>query len=259
MTVGWDNPRTAELYERFNARHARYREANAALVAHAALDGDLEVLDIGAGTGHTTESALGVLGDDARVVCFEPAHAMLAAGRARVRDARVTWTGELRRGSSFDRVLCGAAVWQLGPLGDAVTRLAALVGNGGALCFTIPALYLGEGDEPGAGSDPFLHELLARVATGRVPEASPQDPLPSAAGVDALLATAGLEPDRWTFRRRVTQAELRDWLAIPVLTDRLLGDLTPDERISVLDRAYAGVDRASWRWERWYGWTAWRP
>jgi len=259
VIVGWDNPRTAELYERFCVRHDRYQEANAALVAHTALHGDLEVLDVGAGTGRTTEAALAVLGDDARVLCYEPAHAMRAVGRERLRDVRVTWTDELPAASRFDRVLCGAAVWQLRPLGEGIARLAALVRPGGAFCFTIPALYLGEGDDPGAGSDPRLHELFARVANGRVPRAPPQDPLPSASEIDALLTAAGLEPERWTLRRRVTQAELRDWLAIPVLTDSLLAELTPDERINALDEAYARVDKASWRWECWYGWTAWRP
>lgn len=259
MIVGWDNPRTAELYERFCARHDRYREANAALVEHAALHGDLEVLDVGAGTGRTAEAALAVLGDDARVLCYEPAPAMRAVGHERLRDMRVTWTEELPASRRFDRVLCGAAVWQLGPLGEATSRLAALVRPGGALCFTVPALYLGVGDDPGGGSDPRLHQLFACVANGRVPQAPPQDRLPSAAEIDAFLAAAGLEPERWTFRRRITQAELRDWLAIPVLTDSLLPELTPDERINALDDAYARVDAASWRWERWYGWTAWRP
>ncbi len=55
-------------------------------------------------------------------------------------------------------------------------------------------------------------------------------------------AAAGLRPERWTFRRRLPQAELRDWLSIPVLTDALLPDLAPDERIGVIAGAYAASD-----------------
>jgi len=251
MSVGWDSPRTPELYERFNARHDRYRDANEALVAHAALAGDLVVLDVAAGTGRTTEAALARLGDRAWIVCFEPARAMREAGQERLGDGRVSWTDELPSCGAYDRVLCGAAIWQL-----EIAPLAARVAPGGALCFTIPALYLGEGEEPGGGEDPLLVELYARLADGRVPQAQAGGPLPD---VGSALAAAGLLPERWSFQRRITQAELRDWLAIPPLTDALLPGLDPDQRLRALDEAYADVDEASWRWERWHGWTAWRP
>jgi SAM-dependent methyltransferase len=251
MSVGWDSPRTAELYERFNERHGRYREANEALVAHAGLAGDLHVLDVAAGTGRTAEAALARLGEGAWILCFEPARAMREAGQERLTDGRISWTDELPTCGAFDRVLCGAAIWQLD-----IAPLAALVVPGGALCFTIPALYLGEGEEPGGGDDPLLVGLYARLAGGRAPDAPAGEPLPD---VEALLEEAGLRPERWSFSRRLTQPELRDWLAIPPLTDRLLDGLDPDERLGALDEAYATVDAASWRWERWHGWTAWRP
>jgi len=256
VSVGWDSPRTAALYERFNAGHGRYREANEALVKHASLAGDLSVLDVAAGTGRTAEAALASLGDGARVVCFEPARAMRKAGEERLTDPRVSWTGSLPE-RSFDRVLCGAAIWQLEPFGAGVEQLAARVAPGGAVCFTIPALYLGEGDEPGGGDDPLLVGLYARLPAGG--PAPSFEPLPDARGVEALLAERGLRPERWSFVRRMTQPELRDWLAISPLTDRLLAGLDADERVGALAEAYAGVDAASWRWEHWRGWTAWRP
>jgi hypothetical protein len=175
---------------------------------------------------------------------------MREAGQERLADRRVSWTEELPGCGAFDRVLCGAAIWQL-----EIAPLAALVAPGGALCFTIPALYLGEGEEPGGGEDPLLVGLYARLAGGRVPQAQAGGPLPD---VESELAAAGLRPERWGFRRRITQAELRDWLAIPPLTDALLRELEPDERLHALDEAYEYVDEASWRWERWHGWTAWR-
>ena len=255
---GWDRVQAARLYEQFCARHGRYGEANAALVAHAALGGDQRVLDVGAGIGGTAESALRSLGPGATVLCFEPAPAMRAAGQRRLRDTRVAWSQALPEGCRFNRVLCGAAIWQSGPLREAIGRLAALVAAGGALSFTIPALYLGEPDDPGGGRDPLLLELLALVADGRVPQASPQPPPPSSEEVEALCEAAGLRPERWTLRRIVTQAEQRDWLKIPVLTDRLLPELAPEERSRAIDAAFSRTDPGSWRWERWYGWTAWR-
>jgi len=258
QAVGWDDPKTAHYYEQFGERHDRYRRANEALVAHAALGPGQRVLDVGAGTGGTAELALPYLGSEGRIVCLEPAHAMRARGKRRLRDPRVTWgAGWPEPPSRFDRILCGAAIWQLLPLGETFPRLRDMLAAGGALCFSIPALYLGEPDEPGGGRDPLLLELPALLAEGRGSTAPPGEPLPDAAGIEALLCSAGFRAVGWSFRLQLTQAEYRDWLKIPVLTDHLLGDLDPEARAELIDRAFERVDRGSWRWERWRGWTAW--
>jgi SAM-dependent methyltransferase len=255
--IGWNDPRTAEAYEAFCVRHGRYREANATLVAHAALEPASRVLDLGAGTGRTAEAALERLGEAGRILCVEPARAMRAAGEARLSDPRVEWTDALPRSGSFERILLGAAVWQLLPLEATLARLRALVSCGGALVFDVPALYLGEPDEPGGGRDPGLTDLFAELGEERALEMGETVPLPDAEGIDALLETAGFRPERWSFRVRVTQECLRDWLKIPVLTDALLAGLPPLERARKIDAAFERCDTASWRWEAWKGWTAW--
>ena len=128
--IGWDHPATAESYERFCRRYARYRRANDVLVREGGVVPGLRVLDFGAGSGRTASAALRQLGRDGTVVCVEPAAAMRAAGRRRLRDARVTWRADLPYGSdqreAFDRVLAGAVVWQLDPLDGWIRRLATL-------------------------------------------------------------------------------------------------------------------------------------
>jgi len=262
--IGWDHPATAERYERFCRRHARYRRANDVLAREAALAPGLRMLDFGAGSGRTASAALRHLGRDDAVVCVEPAAAMREAGRRRVRDARVTWRADLPdEPEAFDRVLAGAVVWQLDPFGEWIARLAALLRPGGALVFDIPALYLGEPDEPGGGDDPLLLTLVGQLALSRAP--GPSEP-PAASGwrltpegVEAALRGAGLSPRAWGFRQRVTQTAHARWLTIPVLTDRLFPGVAPDERDRRLDRALATVDGRSFKWERWRGWTAWKP
>ena len=266
-TIGWDDPRTARIYESVCGRHARYREANAALVAHAELRRGHRVLDVAAGTGRTTEAALPLIGDSGRVLCVEPAGAMRDVGMRRVRDARVRWTLALpdaRDDSArYDRVLCGAALWQLLPLEESIARLAALLAPGAALCFNIPSLYLREPDEPGGGRDPLLVDLTLLVERSPDSVAGVVTPatasfLHDAGEMEALLTAAGLRPRRWTFRVKLTQAGYRDWLAIPVVSEGLFAGLSPRERARRLRAAYERSDRASWRWERWTGWTAWR-
>lgn len=278
---GWEDPETAAFYERFCRRHTRYAEANAALIAKAELGPGMRVLDVGAGTGRTAEAALPSLGDDGRVVCFEPSAAMRAeVARRMARDRRVSWIdclpargrGDGERDQMFDRVLCGAGIWQMQPLRETLRTLAGLLRQGGALCFDIPALYLLEPDEPGGGTDPLLlalPELLLepakrdRAAGAGAPAigedhgADSSEPLDQAS-ITAWLRDAGLRPRAWSFRIRFTQTAYADWLKIPLVGAPLLPALAPSARARRIEAALQAADASSWKWERWRGWTAFK-
>jgi SAM-dependent methyltransferase len=257
--TGWDHPDTVRYYEAFNRSHSRYRTANRALVRHAQLRPGMRALDFAAGTGGTTAVALDVLGPDGHVDCVEPAQAMRAAGMQKF-DARVRWLADLESaGTGYDRILCGAAIWQVPNVAACIHALAERLAPGGALCFNIPAAYAGEPDPAGRGADPLLTELpgaLARLRAGGGPPTAAVT-LAGREHLQAALSACGLVPCSWRFASRLTQRAYRDWLKIPVLTDRLLGSLDADQRAAAIDAACA--DPASWRTERWLGWTAWRP
>ncbi len=255
MSIGWDHPDTARYYELFCRRHPRYREVNAALAAHARIPRGGRVLDVAAGTGRTAEAVLGRLGRRGSITCLEPAEAMRAAGAKRLHDPRVSWAAEWPQGH-YDRILCGAAIWQMTPLEETFRLVADRLAEGGLFVFNIPSLYLGLPDAPGGGRDPYLLELPGLVAAGRVPAAEAQS-LWSAQQVEAALAAAGFEAEGWHLRQRFTQRALRDWLKIPVLTDALLPELDAAARARRIEQAYRRADPRSWRWEAWHGWTAW--
>jgi ubiquinone/menaquinone biosynthesis C-methylase UbiE len=256
----WDDPETAEYYEAFCLRHTRYIRANAELIEHAQLAPDMGVLDLAAGTGRTAEAALELLGDHGKMLCVEPHAGRRTEGMRRVADRRVEWSAVLPHATeSFERILCGAAIWQL-PLPETFGVLARLLRPGGALTFNIPALYLMEPDEPGGGSDPLLlslPELLFETRDCAPVPAQSQAPLSSTC-IDSWLHAAGFRAQSWSFRLRLTQDSYADWLKIPVLTDGMLGGLTPKARAQRIDAALESADRSSWKWERWRGWTAWK-
>lgn len=221
------------------------------------------VLDVGAGLGGTAAETLKYLGPAGRIICIEPAAAMRRAGRGQQLDSRVQWRTKLPRSTRVDRVLCGASLWQLLPLGEMLARLRGLLKNEGALCFNIPALYLGQADEPGGGRDPHLFELTRAVKSSR-PESTETTrskdtvaPLSDAADLEKMLSRAGFRSERWSFSIRLTQRAWCDWLKVPVVSEGLLGGVAPRERARCLDAAFARCDPASWRHERWLGWTAW--
>jgi SAM-dependent methyltransferase len=255
MSIGWNHPETARYYESFCRRHGRYRVANAALAAHAGIPREGRVLDIAAGTGRTAEAALPYLGPRGRITCLEPAEAMRAAGSRRLAGRRLVWAPDWPQ-ARFDRILCGAAIWQMTPLEETFRRVAGRLAAGGLFAFNIPSLYLGRPDAPGGGRDPYLLELPGLVAAGRIPAAEAQQ-LSSAQQVEAALAAAGFQAERWHLRQPFTQEAFRDWLKIPVLTDALLPELDAACRARRIEGAYQAADPLSWRWEAWYGWTAW--
>ena len=267
--IGWDHAATAARYERFCRKHARYRRANDVLVREAAIVPGMRVLDFGAGTGRTASAALRRLGRAGTIVCVEPAAAMRAVGCRRLRNSRVTWRADLpdpsTDGETFDRVLAGAVVWQLESLDEWIPRLTSLLRPGGALVFDLPALYLGEADEPGGGDDPLLLGLMTRLLSESPPHREAlQSPHPHAwchcsADVEAALRRAGLRYRMWEFRYRLTQAAYARWLSIPVTTEGLFAGIDAAERDRRIDCALAAVDVRSFKWERWRGWTAWTP
>jgi SAM-dependent methyltransferase len=256
---GWHDPATARWYCAFERRHGRYRHASQALARHAALAPGLRVLDLAAGTGATAVALLPALGEPPRLDCVEPSEAMREAGQARL-GARtgLRWLASLDAAeAAYDRIVCSAAIWQWPDLREVLHELAARLAPGGALVFNIPAAYLGEPDGPGGGSDPWLTELPLRLGAAGGPPA-PAAALPTAAQVDRWLGQAGLQVQRWRQQQRLSQAAWRDWHKIPVITDARWPGLDPGERARRIDAAAVGLDMASWRPERWLGWTAWR-
>jgi hypothetical protein len=142
------------------------------------------------------------------------------------------------------------------PLENTLQQLSELLAGGGAVCFNIPSLYLGEPDDPGGGDDAHLLALAAQLGTAQ--STAGGDPLPTPERIAATLVQCGLHAATWRFRQPLTQGAYRDWLKIPVLTNQWFAGLDAAERARRMDSAFQNVDRDSWRWEAWNGWTAGR-
>src|SRR5215212_4951359 len=126
-SIGWDHPATARYYEQFCERHERYRRANRELVRHARLAGGQRVLDLAAGTGRTAEAILERVGKSAQITCVEPAAAMRRVGKLRMGLGGARWLAKCPADvGGFDRILCGAGIWQMTPLEKTFSQLARL-------------------------------------------------------------------------------------------------------------------------------------
>ena len=143
-------------------------------------------------------------------------------------------------------------IWQLDSLDDWIPRLTSLLRPGGALVFDVPALYLGEPDEPGGGDDPLLLDLMTRLVSENAPSGRRESSeLPPASAwrhrsedVEAALCRAGLRYRTWEFRYRLTQAAYARWLSIPVTTEGLFAGVDAGRTRST-HRACPGCGRCA--------------
>lgn len=180
---------------------------------------------------------------------------MRAIGEARRPDAE--WRGDLPPGP-VDVVVCSAAIWQDADPTALVTRVASILKPGGVFAFNIPSLYLGIPDREGGGADPTLSAIplyLAQHASPLQREVDPSGdaspPIRSELAWRSLLEDEGFTVDIHAFEHTLTQTELRDWLSLPVLTNRLLGALDLEARDRLLEEALDASDRASFKYEGW--------
>lgn len=248
----WNNPVTAERYRLFTERHDRYRIAARALVQAADVAPGHRVLDVAAGIGCTALACLEQLGGEDVVTAVEASDAMRQAGIARTRSRPVVWHATIPEEQQFDRVICGAAIWALGPVSEVLGRLVDHVAPAGALAVSLPAAYLGEADQPGGGTDPFLTALPAALAGLGLANA-PGTALPhlDETSLTQAFLDHGFTMSRSSTRLRLTQDAYCDWLALPPVNDTLLGKVPPEDRPAIVAGQACSLDKSSWRWETW--------
>jgi len=242
---GWDN---AEIYDRFVRERPIYRCLNDWLVERAEVREARRVLDLGCGTGATTEACLRVLGPEAEIVGVDASPEMIAVARANVADPRASfWVGgaggiDRLPDGTFDRALSNAAFWQFPSPGAVLGRLASRLGPRARFAFNVPAERVAGRAAP---VHPFQVALAREIelATGRAFAGSPSR-LDEAA-VAALAAERGFRvaaADRLTYRG--TQDELVELMTIPAMIDPLVPELPPERREPLVRRAGRRVDPA---------------
>jgi len=96
------------------------------------------VLDVGCGTGNLTRALLPMIGEEGRVVAVDISARMLAAARAKVPDARVSWylasADQLPLGDgACDRVICFSVWPHLQDFAAAARELGRVLRRGGSL------------------------------------------------------------------------------------------------------------------------------
>lgn len=251
--LGWDEDYNAEAYADFTRRFPMYSATSRDLVDRAALSSSRLVVDLCGGTGSTAEAVLAVLPPQARVVSVDSAEAMQSVGRRTVRDPRLSWVTAraedvaLHVREPVDAVVCNSAIWKTN-ISAVFAAVRTILRPGGRFVFNVGGGFAGvtHPDEEAARTVPSLNALIQAVAVreyGYQPrsEAPAQPKLPLAVIKEQLRVAGFTVVESSVVAYRSTMAEKRAWLSIPLFA-RPDGDFTYQQRMDMLERAYAEVD-----------------
>ena len=265
---GWASPRTAEAYASFCRNHTMYAETSRDLVALAGISGDASVVDVACGTGQTTEAILSALGAGGRVAAVDSSEAMLAVAQRIVDDPRVRWHLSPAEqvaavAHDADAVVCNSAIWQtdmaatFASVNDALRPGGRFVCNIGRRFLMLP--FTEEELNPTHAPLHALFDAIAVLDYGHVPR-----PMPGGRGltvdrVVTMLQEAGLHVvDTPELRYEDTVERQRDWLRIPIFTERTYPTMTVEQRLEAVDKAYDRADHTPGT-ARWIAFVAEKP
>lgn len=250
--LGWDDDLNAQLYARFTRDYPFYAITSRDLAERASLAGADLVVDLCGGVGTTAAVLLETLAPVASVISIDAAKAMQAVGQGTLSDPRVKWV--LARAEDVaqhihepaDAAVCNSAIWKTDtPAVFAGVKQA--LRQGGRFVFNIGGSFAGlPPTRPDPRPGPSLNDLITTVATaqhGYRPSPDPRPPTPLTADiVRAQLSAAGFTVlNIETVTHASTLEEKRAWLSIPAFA-RPPGSFTYEQRMEILDRAYALAD-----------------
>lgn len=265
---GWADDRTAEAYGAFCRKHTMYADTSADVVRLAAVGGDQIVVDLACGTGQTTEVVLSKLSGGGIVHSVDSSPAMLRVARAAITDERVLWHEAAAETlvevvTTADAVVCNSAIWQTDMPATFAAVFSVLRPSGRFVCnIGRQFLMLPFSEEELNPSSASLHDLVQAIAVlehGHIPRPISRGRLLTVDGVAEQLRQAGFEViDTPEMRYHDTVERQRDWLSIPIFTERIYPDLTITQRRAAVDSAYERVAKTS-ATSRWVVFVAEKP
>lgn len=265
--IGWDDELNAELYGRFTRDFPFYTDTSRDLVNRADLSGARTAVDLCGGTGITAAVLLESLGPQGQVISVDKAAAMQRIGKRDHDDPRITWITAGAEDAAahipdpVDAVVCNSAIWKT-DIPAAFASVKTILQPGGRFVFNIGGGFAGlskHEDRPNRPT-PSLNDLIIAIAVadyGYQPHQEKNSaPVLTAADVSAHLEAAGFSVlETEAVSHQGTVEEKRAWLSIPLFA-RPPGQLTYEQRMEILQKAYDAADKTQPITTRWLVVTA---
>lgn len=243
----WLDAETARLYHEFTAHTRMYQELSQEMVRLAQIQPGMRVLDLGCGTGVTTQAVLDVGGHVYAVDMSEP---MLALARTHITASQATFIHAdaadiaTHITEPVDRVVCNSVFWQLEHKPHVLAAVYQVLKPHGTFIFNVPEPYFIFKDIPRSTKFNILFEQLAaeRHGVGR------QD----LRTMRTFLASMGFDLLQTHHFERVRPAqESYLFMQLPVATAWMDPPLDYDTRQALIEEAWQAADAQQATKQRW--------
>ena len=246
----WLEAETARRYQLFAEQTTMYQELSRMIVDLAGIEPGMTVLDLGCGTGVTTQAVLAELDGRGRVYALDLSAAMLAVARAQLPSDQVTFVqadaGDFARliPAAVDRVVCSSVFWQFRHKPAVLAELRRALKPDGRFIFNAPEPYFIFKHIPRSRKVGILFEQLAaeRYGVGR------QD----MRTIEVFLKNHGFELAQTKLLERVRPGEESYlFMQLPVATAWMEPPLGYETRLELLEEAWQAAEPARNSKQRW--------
>jgi ubiquinone/menaquinone biosynthesis C-methylase UbiE len=169
----WLETETARRYKIFTEKTTMYQELSQFMVELAEIEPGMSVLDLGCGTGMTTQAVLRAMKGDGRVYALDISGPMLDVARQQISSDQVTfWQGDavavadLIGPHSIDRIVCNSVFWQFRHKYQVLPALHRVLAPQGRFVFNVPEPYFIFSDIPRSPKVSILFKQLAAERYG---------------------------------------------------------------------------------------------
>lgn len=253
----WLEEETARRYRIFTEKTTMYQELSEFMVNLADIEPKMRVLDLGCGTGITSQAVLPKLGDGGHIYALDLSEPMLAVAREQIVSEQITFfqadavsfAGLIPK--PVDRVVCNSLFWQLRHKPAVMAELYRVLAPQGRLIFNAPEPYFIPKNIPRSEKVSILFDQLAaeRYGVGR------QD----FRTMPAFLRNHGFELISTQMLERTRPAEESYlFMQIPVATAWMEPPLDYKTRQALLAEAWQAADPQKHSKQRWIYFVA-RP
>ncbi len=259
----WLEQETARRYKKFVEQTNMYQELSRLMVQLAEIKPGMRVLDLGCGTGVTTQMALQALrpansltntptpatGQGGHIYAVDLSAPMLAVAQAQISSRQATFIQADAASTglpdcSVDRIVCSSVFWQFRHKPQVMAELRRVLRPPGRFVFNLPEPYFIFEAIPRSSKVSVLLEQLAaeRYGVGR------QD----LRSLEMFLGRHGFEiVGKQMLERRRTSQETYLFMQLPVATAWMEPPLAYETRLALLEEAHQLADLSQATKQRW--------
>jgi ubiquinone/menaquinone biosynthesis C-methylase UbiE len=246
----WLEAETARRYQLFAQQTTMYQELSRMIVELARIEPGMRVLDLGYGTGVTTQTVLAGLGGRGHVYALDLLAAMLDVARTQLSSKDVTYVqadaGDFAGliPEPVDRVVCSSVFWQFRHKPAVMAQLRRVLAPDGLFVFNAPEPYFIFKHIPRSRKVGLLFEQLAaeRYGVGR------QDMWT----IEVFFNNHGFELVKTKMLERVRPGEESYlFMQLPVATAWMEPPLGYDIRLELLEEAWQSAEPERSSKQRW--------